>query len=118
MHRMRPRGSPAVPGHRKARRVPTRRRTRHNSHSSIDHAMSIVKGHIMEGGPLHLVGDFEIVDAAGNSFPHSGIFSLCRCGHSESKPFCDGNHRARRWTGCHANPATETTHNDATSTQK
>ncbi len=56
----------------------------------------------MDAGPLHLVGEFEIVDALGNRFPNSGIFSLCRCGHSQSKPYCDGEHRAQRWSGCAA----------------
>ncbi|MFM0336142.1 CDGSH iron-sulfur domain-containing protein [Paraburkholderia fungorum] len=63
----------------------------------------------MDSGPLHLVGEFEIVDALGNSFPTSGIFSLCRCGHSESKPYCDGRHRAQRWAGCAAPTALRST---------
>ncbi|CAB3676847.1 hypothetical protein LMG24238_02405 [Paraburkholderia sediminicola] len=61
----------------------------------------------MNAGPLHVVGEFEIVDALGNRFPNSGIFSLCRCGHSQSKPYCDGEHRAQRWPGCTA-PAAPT----------
>ena len=64
--------------------------------------MSIVKAKIMDAGPLRLVGDFVIVDALGNSFRNSSIFSLCRCGHSQSKPWRDGTHRARRWSGCAA----------------
>jgi CDGSH-type Zn-finger protein len=80
--------------------------------------MSIVKGQIMESGPLHLVGDFEIVDALGNRFPHQGIFSLCRCGHSQSKPYCDGNHRAQRWTGCQATTIAEATQHTVASTPK
>jgi CDGSH-type Zn-finger protein len=80
--------------------------------------MSIVKAQVMDGGPLHLVGDFEIVDAMGNRFPHSGIFSLCRCGHSHSKPYCDGNHRVRRWAGCQASSALEPAQNNATVTSK
>jgi CDGSH-type Zn-finger protein len=41
-------------------------------------------------------GTVEIVDAEGNSFDLSGkeSFSLCRCGASAMKPFCDGTHRA------------------------
>lgn len=80
--------------------------------------MSIVKGQIIPGGPLHLVGDFEIVDALGNRFPHRGIFSLCRCGHSQSKPYCDGNHRAQRWTGCPVTDAAAVTQAAVASTQK
>ena len=45
-------------------------------------------------GPLRVTGDFIIKDAQGNAFDVSGrtTISLCRCGHSENKPFCDGSH--------------------------
>ncbi|WP_408205567.1 CDGSH iron-sulfur domain-containing protein [Paraburkholderia sediminicola] len=105
MHRTRRLDSRAPREHRKAKPAPIRRRRRmqaplHNNQFPLGTAMSIVKGQIMDAGPLHLVGEFEIVDALGNRFPNSGIFSLCRCGHSESKPYCDGAHRAQRWSGC------------------
>ncbi|MFQ5740827.1 MAG: CDGSH iron-sulfur domain-containing protein [Acidobacteriota bacterium] len=46
-------------------------------------------------GPLRVSGDFVIRDAEGNEYDLSGrrMISLCRCGHSENKPFCDGSHR-------------------------
>ena len=46
-------------------------------------------------GPLRLEGSFAICDAAGGTFDLAGrtVISLCRCGHSENKPFCDGSHR-------------------------
>ena len=49
---------------------------------------------VRNNGPLRLEGDFEIVDAADSVFGLAGrtAISLCRCGHSESKPFCDGSH--------------------------
>jgi CDGSH-type Zn-finger protein len=28
----------------------------------------------------------------GNAFPASAQYALCRCGHSNEKPFCDGTH--------------------------
>ena len=45
-------------------------------------------------GPLRITGNFVIKDPQGNSFDLSGrsTISLCRCGHSENKPFCDGTH--------------------------
>jgi CDGSH-type Zn-finger protein len=45
-------------------------------------------------GPLRISGEFVIKDALGNEFDLSGrtIISLCRCGHSNNKPFCDGSH--------------------------
>ncbi|MBZ5575801.1 MAG: CDGSH iron-sulfur domain-containing protein [Acidobacteriia bacterium] len=48
----------------------------------------------VHNGPLRIEGDFEIVDPAGAAFGLAGrtVISLCRCGHSASKPFCDGSH--------------------------
>ena len=49
-----------------------------------------------KNGSLRVSGNFVIQDAEGNSFDLSGreAISLCRCGHSSNKPFCDGSHRA------------------------
>jgi len=49
---------------------------------------------VANNGPLRLEGEFEICDAVGGQFGLAGrtIISLCRCGKSENKPFCDGNH--------------------------
>jgi CDGSH-type Zn-finger protein len=46
-------------------------------------------------GPLRLEGTFTICDSVGGTFDLAGrtVISLCRCGHSENKPFCDGSHR-------------------------
>jgi CDGSH-type Zn-finger protein len=45
-------------------------------------------------GPLRITGNFILKDVQGNVFDLSGreTISLCRCGHSENKPFCDGAH--------------------------
>ncbi|MGA2004955.1 MAG: CDGSH iron-sulfur domain-containing protein [Terriglobales bacterium] len=39
-------------------------------------------------------GVVEMVDANGNKYDLTGktAFSLCRCGASANKPFCDGAH--------------------------
>jgi CDGSH iron-sulfur domain-containing protein 3 len=50
-----------------------------------------------EDGPLVLPADVKVVDHLGNEFPippGKDNIALCRCGHSRSKPFCDGSHRA------------------------
>jgi CDGSH-type Zn-finger protein len=49
----------------------------------------------INNGPIRVEGDFELVDQQGNKFGLGGrtTISLCRCGHSENKPFCDGSHR-------------------------
>lgn len=46
-------------------------------------------------GPLRVSGDFVVRDGNGQGFDLSGrtTISLCRCGHSENKPFCDGSHK-------------------------
>ena len=48
----------------------------------------------MNNGPLRVSGTFVIKDAQGNDFDLSGrdAISLCRCGNSANKPFCDGSH--------------------------
>ncbi len=45
-------------------------------------------------GPIRIEGEFEILDPSGAVFGLSGrtVISLCRCGHSANKPFCDGSH--------------------------
>ena len=39
-------------------------------------------------------GSVELVDSDGNKYDLTGkaVFSLCRCGGSVNKPFCDGTH--------------------------
>lgn len=46
-------------------------------------------------GPLRIEGEFTIYDQDGNAFGLAGrtLISLCRCGHSENIPFCDGSHK-------------------------
>ncbi len=50
---------------------------------------------VRPNGSLRVEGDFEIVDAEGRPFDLGGrtTISLCRCGHSKDKPFCDSSHR-------------------------
>ena len=50
---------------------------------------------VRNDGPLRVEGtDIVLVDADGNRFGLSGrtAISLCRCGHSQNKPFCDSSH--------------------------
>lgn len=50
---------------------------------------------VNNNGSLKVDGEFEIVDAQGNSYGLQGrtIVSICRCGLSANKPFCDGSHK-------------------------
>ena len=46
---------------------------------------------IKPNGPYVVEGDFTILDEAGNE--HQPVKkSLCRCGGSTTKPYCDGTH--------------------------
>jgi CDGSH-type Zn-finger protein len=50
---------------------------------------------VNRNGSLRVEGEFEIVDPEGNSYGLGGrtVVSLCRCGQSSNKPFCDGSHK-------------------------
>ncbi|MDC3412092.1 CDGSH iron-sulfur domain-containing protein [Aquibacillus sp. 3ASR75-11] len=48
---------------------------------------------IRDNGPIRVTGDVELMDSQGNVFTTKKAFSLCRCGASSNKPFCDGTHK-------------------------
>jgi len=59
--------------------------------------MAQVKITVRKNGPYRVEapeGSVELVDAEGNAYDLTGkpAFSLCRCGASVNKPFCDGTH--------------------------
>ena len=64
--------------------------------------MADIKIIVRRNGPFRVeapLGSVEMVDADGNAYDLSNkvkegklAFSLCRCGGSTSKPFCDGTH--------------------------
>ncbi|MGH9832022.1 MAG: CDGSH iron-sulfur domain-containing protein [Blastocatellia bacterium] len=49
---------------------------------------------VNNNGSLRIEGDLEIYDGSGNQYDLAGrtVISLCRCGQSNNKPFCDGSH--------------------------
>lgn len=50
---------------------------------------------VRANGSYKVVGAARIEDAEGVAFelPAGRAVALCRCGHSASKPFCDGSHK-------------------------
>ncbi|MFC8686172.1 CDGSH iron-sulfur domain-containing protein [Brevibacillus porteri] len=48
---------------------------------------------INDNGSIRITGAVELQDGAGDKYEVGSSFSLCRCGQSEKKPFCDGTHK-------------------------
>jgi len=46
-----------------------------------------------ENGPLVLTGNVTIVSSSGRDSWRGSKVALCRCGASNNKPFCDGQHK-------------------------
>jgi CDGSH-type Zn-finger protein len=44
-------------------------------------------------GPLLVAGNLSIVASSGRVAWQGENAALCRCGHSNNKPFCDGAHK-------------------------
>ena len=50
---------------------------------------------VRKDGPYRVEGEVTLIDHEGNAIPRDLTkpgFSLCRCGASTKKPFCDGTH--------------------------
>lgn len=50
---------------------------------------------VKQNGPYRVDGPLVLKDSDGNPWldlPEGKSVSLCRCGHSGHKPFCDGTH--------------------------
>ncbi len=61
---------------------------------------------VRPNGPLRVEGHIVLQDADGKTWDLAGkpAVSLCRCGLSEKRPFCDGSHNRQGWQ-CNASPA-------------
>jgi len=57
--------------------------------------MSKIQIKVNDNGSLRVTGEVELIDTEGNVFQTKPSFSLCRCGLSENKPFCDGKHKGQ-----------------------
>lgn len=53
----------------------------------------------LPNGPLRVKGKVRVLDAQGNLLLEGDKCSLCRCGASQKKPFCDGSHRDAGFVG-------------------
>jgi len=49
---------------------------------------------VRESGPYLVRGPIMLTDADGNNYTiETPNIALCRCGGSQTKPFCDGSHK-------------------------
>ena len=57
--------------------------------------MADVKIEMRTNGPMRVYGPIDLVDQEGKNYtlPEGGWVTLCRCGGSANKPFCDGTHQ-------------------------
>jgi CDGSH-type Zn-finger protein len=69
-----------------------------------------VKIIVRPNGPLRVEGPIQLVDADGREWDLTGkpAISLCRCGHSQNRPFCDGSHKTAGFQCTATPPATLT----------
>ena len=63
--------------------------------------MSDVVIKIRENGPILVSGPVFVTDHLGNKYDTGtqANIALCRCGHSQKKPFCDGSHKTAGFVG-------------------
>ncbi|MEJ2281011.1 MAG: CDGSH iron-sulfur domain-containing protein [Candidatus Bathyarchaeota archaeon] len=67
---------------------------KHNKMIEPDYDPSIVITEYQDGspGPLWIRGKIDIESADGIKYEKRNRVTLCNCGKSENKPFCDGSH--------------------------
>ena len=68
-------------------------------------AAPVVKITVRPNGPYRVEGLIALVDVNGQEWDLTGkpAISLCRCGMSSKRPFCDGTHGREGWK-CEASP--------------
>jgi CDGSH-type Zn-finger protein len=48
---------------------------------------------VSKDGPYEVIGGPELIDPYSSRPESREHYTLCRCGHSKNKPFCDGQHQ-------------------------
>ena len=71
----------------------------------VEHALPVSIGLIEDpeqqcSGPLWLRGGIPVVAADRFEYEVRNRVTLCRCGESKNKPFCDGTHAAIKFSDC------------------
>jgi CDGSH-type Zn-finger protein len=71
-------------------------------------ADAVVTIRVRDNGPYVVEGPVQVLDAGRKAIPTSfwqTAIALCRCGHSQNKPFCDGSHRTSGFQASERAPA-------------
>jgi CDGSH-type Zn-finger protein len=57
---------------------------------------------VRDNGPYKVTGRVRLIDADGGVFevPADRPIALCRCGRSQTKPFCDSTHKTAGFASC------------------
>ena len=60
---------------------------------------------VRDNGPYKVTGPIRLVDVDGRAWElGEGAVALCRCGRSQTKPFCDASHREEGFESCERAP--------------
>ena len=64
--------------------------------------MTKVEIKVRHNGPYKVTGPVRLIDADGNEFRVEADrpIALCRCGRSQTKPFCDASHKTTGFDSC------------------
>ena len=78
---------------------------KHVADEAVQVVAEPVKITVRPNGPLRVEGHIILQDVEGNQWDLTGkpAISLCRCGLSEKRPFCDGSHGRQGWL-CNVGP--------------
>ena len=57
---------------------------------------------VRDNGAYKVTGPVRLVDSDGNEIPYDQErpLALCRCGRSQTKPFCDKTHKESGFESC------------------
>ena len=58
-----------------------------------DNPSPTVRFTLRENASILIEGSIEMIGPDGKKIETKEKFSLCRCGASKNKPFCDGSHK-------------------------
>ena len=64
----------------------------------FDPAIGLIEDPVIKvSGPIWVKGGIRIESSDGSSYEIRNRVTLCRCGQSQNKPFCDGTHVSAKW---------------------